>query len=519
MHRQRPNWNNWKNSAQPAIDCLRRNPSLELGFTRALSITAFMRTSSSTTIRMAGFLGVLLALCAIQLRAQDAAKTATAVVSGKVQGSQNQPVPGAAVILEGADAAHTLGSTADAQGQFRFEGVPPGNYKVHAKLPSYEDCVKGPFVLHAQENKSIVLILTKQKSLASGKDASSGMAFSDEPAFTVAGVTDTTALGGHGSGSIVRNSNALSKETASLAREGLASSTSAPAAASQEAAIRAVLARKDNADLRSQLAEIEESEGHPVDAVRDYQRAAEMQPTEPHLFAWGAELLLHHAPEPATEVFTKGHRLYPQSSRMLLGLGAAWYAQRSKDQAQQMFFEACDLSPTDPTPYLFLGRLQATEQVIPAAWTDRMKRFASLHPEMAMAHYLYGAALLKQGAHPDHSDVAEAELKTALKLDPHLGDAYLRLGILLTDREDFPGAITALQEAIENTPIPDDAHYRLAQIYRRTGETEKARQEIAIFKQLSEKKNEDAERERHEIPQFVYTLRGQAPAASTPDSH
>jgi tetratricopeptide (TPR) repeat protein len=464
---------------------------------------------------------VLLAVSAMQLRAQDAAKTATAVVFGKVQDSQSQPVAAATITLEGADAAHTLTSKADVQGQFRFEGVRAGNYMVRAKLPGYEDCVKGPFILHAQENKSIVLFLAKQNSLASAKDASGGMAFSDEPAFTVAGVTDTTALGGHGSGPIVRNSYALSKETASLAREGTASSASAPAAGSQAVAIRAALAKEDNADLRAQLAEIEESEGHPVDAVRDYQRAAEMQPTEPHLFAWGAELLLHHAPEPAIEVFSKGRRLYPQSSRMLLGLGAAWYAQRSKDQAQQIFFEACDLRPADPTPYLFLGRLQATEQLVPAAWTERMKRFASLHPEMAMAHYLYGAALLKQGAHPDRSDAAESELKTALKLDPHLGDAYLQLGVLLADREDFPGAIAALQKAIENTPIPDDAHYRLAQIYRRTGQTEKARQEIAIFKQLSEKKNEEAERERHEIPQFVYTLRGQVPAIlpATPDSH
>lgn len=480
-----------------------------------------MRKSSSTTIRLAGFLSVLLALCAIQLQAQDAAKTGAAVLSGNVQDAQNQPLAAATVTLEGADAAHTLTSTADAHGQFRFADVPAGNYTLRAKLSGYEDCVKGPIILHAQDNQSVVLFLAKQNSLTSAKDAASGMAFSDEPAFTVAGVTDTTALGGHGSGPIVRNSNALSKETASLAREDAASSASSPAAGSQEAAVRAALAKEDNADLRAQLAEIEEREGHPVDAVRDYQRAAEMQPTEPHLFAWGAELLLHHAPEPAIEVFTKGRRLYPQSSRMLLGLGAAWYAQRSKEQAQQIFFEVCDLHPADPTPYLFLGRLQATEQVLPPEWTVRMKRFASLHPEMAMAHYLYGAALLKQGAHVAHSDVAEAELKTAIQLDPHLGDAYLQLGILLTDREDFPGAIAALQKAIENTPIPDDAHYRLAQIYRRTGDTEKARQEIAIYKQLSEEKNQDAERERREIPQFVYTLPGQAPAAppAAPDSH
>jgi tetratricopeptide (TPR) repeat protein len=481
-----------------------------------------MRTSSTTTIRIVGFLAVSLAFSSTRLLAQDAAKTATAVVSGKVQNSENQPVSAAVVSLDAGDPEHVLTSTADAQGQFRFAGVSAGSYTLRARLSGYAECVKGPFALQPQESKSVVLILAKQRSSASSKDASSDMAFSDEPAFTVAGVTDTTALGGHGSGPVVRNSNTLSKETASLAHDSAAGSgATVPTNASREAAIRAALAKEDNADLRAQLAEIEESEGHPVDAVRDYQRAAEMQPTEPHLFAWGAELLLHHAPEPAIEVFTKGRRLYPQSSRMLLGLGAAWYAQRSKDQAQQMFFEACAVSPADPTPYLFLGRLQATEQVVPPAWTERMKRFASLHPEMAMAHYLYGAALLKQGAHPDHSDAAESELRTALKLDPHFGDAYLQLGILLTDREDFPGAITALQKAVENTLIPDDAHYRLAQIYRRTGEAEKARREIAIFKQLSEKKNEDAERERHEIPQFVYTLRGQSPAASpaAPDSH
>ncbi len=348
------------------------------------------------------------------------------------------------------------------------------------------------------------------------KDSANDIAFSDEPAFTVAGVTDTTALGGHGSGPIVRNSNALSKETASLAREGVtAPGDPLHEGPSKEAAIRASLAHEDSADLHSELAEIEESEGHPVEAVKEYQRAAEMQSTEPHLFAWGAELLLHHAPEPAIEVFAKGHRLYPQSSRILLGLGAAWYAQRDNEQAIQLFLQACDVNPAEPTPYLFLGRLQATEPVVPPAWTERMKRFASLHPDNAMAHYLYAVALMKQGNHPDDSDAdaAAAELNTAITLDAGLGDAYLQLGILRSEREDFPGAISALQKAAEFTPLPDEAHYRLAQVYRRMGDTEKAKVEIAQFKQISELKDREAERERHEIPQFVYTLREQNPSS------
>lgn len=433
------------------------------------------------------------------------------VVEGKVQDSQNNAVAGVVVSLEGVDRRNTLTSTSDPNGQFHFE-VPPGSYALRAKRAGYLELTEGPFVVPAQGKKSVVLVLKS--------DATGTMAFSDEPSFIVAGVTDTTALGGHGSGPVIRNSNALSKETASLANEGASPNAPAGGLTAQETAIRAKLSHEDQADLREQLAEIEEAEGRPLDAVRDYQRAAETQPTEPHLFAWGSELLLHHAPEPAIEVFTKGQHLYPQSSRMLLGLGAAHYAQRSTEQAVQIFIEACDLNPADPTPYLFLGKLQVTEQALPAGWTERMKRFVSLHSDNATAHYLYAVGLMKSEGREAHLKLAEAELNRAIKLDPHLGDAYLYLGILLNERQDFPGAAAALQKAVEYTPAPEEAHYRLAQVYRRMGETEKVNQEIAQYQKLLAQRDEEAEREQHEIPQFVYTLRNQnpspQPAVATP---
>jgi tetratricopeptide (TPR) repeat protein len=424
------------------------------------------------------------------------------MVEGTVQDAQHKPIASAAVSLEGSDANHTLSSTTDAEGRFHFQSVPAGSYMLRVKLAGYSERAEGPFVLHDHETKSVELLLTKP-SASSPYDASSALAFSDEPRFTVAGVTDTTVLGGHGSGPVVRNSNALSKETASLGH------SDTYGVHAEEDAIRASLAREDNAELHAQLAEIEEATGRPVEAVKDYQLAAEMQPTEPHLFSWGAELLLHHAPEPAIEVFTKGHRLYPQSSRMMLGLGAAWYAQRAEEKAVQIFLQACDVNPSDPTPYLFLGRVQVTQRVLPAGWTDRMKRFVRLHPENAMAHYLYAVALIKQSNEQSDFNAAEAELNTAIQLDPHLGDAYLQLGIARAAREDYTGAVAAFKKAIENTSFPDDAHYRLAQVYRRKGESEKAKQEIAEFKKLEEEKEAEAGRERHEIPQFVYTLREQ----------
>ena len=479
-----------------------------------------MITHSTRPLCIVSAVVILLGVPALHLRAQEGGRNALSIVEGKVRDSQNNLIVGAVVSLEGTDSGRMLASATDSQGHFRFEGVPPGNYTLYAKFTGFQACSKGPFLLHDHETKSFTLLLEKNQPSAIG-DGASGIALSDEPSFTVAGVTDTTALGGHGSGPIVRNSNALSKETASLARAGGTSAT-APAstlghdASAREADLRAALAREDSADLRAQLAEIEEAEGRPLEAVHDYQHAAEMQPTEAHLFAWGAELLLHHAPEPAIEVFTKGHRLYPQSSRMMLGLGAAWYAERSREQAEELFLQACDVNPADPTPYLFLGRLQATEQVIPAAWTGKMKRFVSLQPENAAAHYLYAVALIKQAEHQNNLTKAEAELNTAIKLDPRLGDAYLQLGILCAEREDFPAAIAALQKAIENTAQPVDAHYRLAQVYRRMGDSEKANQEVAEYKKLSEQNDEQADRERHDIPQFVYTLRGQNSPSQPP---
>ena len=60
---------------------------------------------------------------------------------------------------------------------------------------------------------------------------------------------------------------------------------------------------------------------------------AETDPSESNYFDWGTELLVHRAVEPAIEVFSKGNRLFPDSARMLVGLGVAWYSHGSYEQA------------------------------------------------------------------------------------------------------------------------------------------------------------------------------------------
>jgi tetratricopeptide (TPR) repeat protein len=472
-----------------------------------------MHTFSPKLLWAVTAVGIFLPTLAVVSRAQFDANKSFATVEGFVRDSSNHTISGATVILESADPSRSFKATTDPQGHFRFDSIASGTYKLRANAPRTGEGKEVQFVLQPKETKSVVLFLVNERASAA-KDASAAIEFSDEPRFTVAGVTDTSALGGHGSDRTVRNSDALSKEAVALAREKSNSSDAArtlpaPAVPRTEAELRASLAQKESADTHFQLAEIEEGSGRPLAAVKDYQRAAELQSSEPHLFAWGAELLLHHAPEPATEVFAKGNRLYPRSVRMMLGLGAARYAQGFKEDAAKIALEASDLDPSDPAPYLFLGRIQDIEDSVPPGWVERIERFVDLHPDNAMAHYLWAVALARSGDEQKRVATVEAQLETAIKLDPGLGNAYLQLGILRSQRNDDPGAVLAFQKAIETTPLPDEAHYRLAAIYRRKGEREKAAKETELFKQYSEQKRQDAERERHDVQQFVYTLRGQ----------
>ena len=445
----------------------------------------------------------ILAVFAPALRAQNPNKPESAILQGTVCNTQNQPLADATVSLEPRNQTSKLVSHTDSQGHYRFDAVPAGTYTLRAKAANYQEANEDPILVQTNENRSIVLHLAPEPG--KGK-ASTSLEFSDEPKFTVAGVTDPTNLGGHGSDVGLRAKEALAKDTASLKH----------AEPDSETAVTAPHDFTDTADMHGRRGDIAEREGRPLEAVQEYQRAAEMDPSEPHLFAWGAELLLHRAFEPAIEVFTKGRGLYPGSVRMLLGLAVATYSHGLNDQANRLFLEACDVDPKDPTPYLFLGRLEESEKIDPPGWTEGLKRFVSLHPENALAHYYYAVGLAKEsGQHPADSAAIEAELNKAVEVDPHLGGAYLQLGILYSGRKQFPQAIAALRKAVEVTPFPDEAHYRLAQVYRQTGEAEKARTEIDMFNKISQQKTEAAERERHEIQQFVYTLRDQITPAQT----
>jgi tetratricopeptide (TPR) repeat protein len=417
-------------------------------------------------------------------------------VQGTVHDSANHPMAAVAVSLQTGNRSQPLTAHTDAQGSYRFSNLIPGSYVVHAEVLGFAAKDAGPFPLADHESKQIDLTLEPSQ-------------FFDPPQFTVAGVTDASGTGGHGSEAIIRTTDGMVKSALSLGNNP----EPAPVNAATEQALRDAIAHSPrDPKAYEMLADIEEKSGRSLEAARDYQRAAELDPSEPDLFAWGAELLLHHAAEPAIEVFAKGDRQYPQSARMLIGLGVAEYSRGFYEQATHHLCQASDLNPNDPAPYLFLGKMQSVAASRSESVDERLKRFLQLQPANALANYYYAMSLWYQ---PDRTDGIAKQIETALRkaveLDPHLGIAHLQLGIVLAESNNVNGAIASYQKAIASAPDLEAAYYRLAQAYKVTGQTAKAHDEFELFEEIRKNNAAQSDRERHEIQQFVYTLRDSNP--------
>lgn len=277
--------------------------------------------------------------------------------------------------------------------------------------------------------------------------------------------------------------------------------------------VRKMLASSDGADEHRLLGDLDERLGDPLEAVREFEQAVRQDASEQNYFAWGAELLLHGAVRPAVEVFTRGTSAHPRSSRMLTGFGAALYASGSFDAAARRLCEASDLKPADPTPYLFLAKMEKAAPAPLPCSEEKLKRFAAEQPGNALANYYYAMSLSKREKGPENSagwQQAEALLEKAVAIDPQLGEAYLQLGILYSRRGAFEQAIRAYERATEASPQLSEAHYRLALAYKRKGAEAKSRQEFQVNEQILKAETAAIERQRRELMHFMVILKEQS---------
>jgi len=551
------------------------------------------RSRPSTRVERSGplcFGTILLALVPSAVSAQQASPKCSAGITilGTVRGVDGRSVKDADVHLSSGSSVVDLEAKTNANGQFLFSSLQGVSFRIRAERTGLRSQVKD-VVPQAEECEARVE-LTLQ---ASGSDLPSGkasapitqaMEFADQPKFTIAGVTDWTAAGGHGSDSTLRTTETLASETRNLKPQGAGGATmDAEAGAGGEVAsehelraalanaptgfssnhqlgvfylnsrryaeaipllesaytaepaneenqydlgrayegagdlprvrkrVQEFLAMQRSADLCRLAGELDEQLGDPLSAVREYEDAAKLDPSEQNYFEWGSELLLHRAVWQAQGVLRRGADAYPRSVRMQTALGTALFAGARYDEAAQRLCLASDLNPEDANPYVFMGKIQMAAPDPLACIEPRLARFVQRQPGNSVANYLYAMSILKHQEHgTDERAVQQAKalLMKAVSIDPNCGEAYLELGILAASQRSFESAIEFYKKAIAADTQLADAHYRLGMAYDRTDQPAKAKQEFRLHDQIKQEQADAIEKNRRAVKQFLIVTQG-----------
>jgi tetratricopeptide (TPR) repeat protein len=387
------------------------------------------------------------------------------LIGGVVNEVNGNPVPDALISLQPSG----LVTRTDAHGSFALVNVRPGKYTLRAEKA---DEYASKEISTDDEMAQIILMLAPNSA------RKESMEFADKPNFTVAGITDWTAVGGHGSDASLRTSETLARETTTLRPAGAVpahttdreSQLRAAAAASpgsfaanrelgrfclqnkdyREAVVpletafridpanksneydlafaykeagdlkrsqehtRHLLAKENTAEIHRLAGDLDEAMGDALSAEREYETAVHLDPSEVNEFTWGAELLVHRAVWPAIEVFRKGVAADPKSARMLSALGVALFASAQYEEAGQHLCRAAELDPQDPAPYMFLGEIEIASPAPLGCAEQKLARFTQAEPRNARAKYYYAMAILKRQGIP--SNTADIEYARALLL-------------------------------------------------------------------------------------------------------
>ena len=523
---------------------------------------------------------VLVAQSASPQAAQEAQSGAT--ISGTVTDLSGRPVAGVQVLLQSGDGRDSAKTKTDAAGRFSFSRVQQGTYNLTAERSPLRSDKVAAVVSSFAERRRVDLVLRNPlfgtPPAGAADSFAQAMEFADKPDFTVSGVTDWTAAGGHGSDVSLRASEALTRETVTLKASNKDAVATAALPAGADAAaehtlrdvvtkapenfqanrelgefylhqgrfakslpllkaafridprnrdnekdlaialteagdfagaqehVQSLLAREDTGDLHRLAGEIDEKLGDPLSAVHEFEQAVRRNPSEENYFEWGSELLMHRAVWQAQEVFRRGAQAYPKSSRMLSALGVALFSGALYDEAALRLCDASDLNPSNPEPYIFMGKIETTAPNPLPCVEQKLARFAEIEPANALAVYYHAMAIWKQKGRPTDGELlhqVESMLTKAVALDPRCSEAFLQLGNLDFSQRKYEEAIAQYHKAIEVDPNSSEAHYRLGMAYDRTGEKDLAKQELDLHTRIEKEQAAEVERQRREVKQFL----------------
>lgn len=146
------------------------------------------------------------------------------------------------------------------------------------------------------------------------------------------------------------------------------------------------------------------------------------------------------------------------------------------DEAIEAYKQAIQYAPEWAHIHAALGAGYASLHRYDAA-LNAYKTAHDLKPDDAMIHHQLGNIYSKRGKHTE----AIAHQQRAITIDPTLASAHYQLGLLYTQENRLTEAISAYETAYAADPELIETLYNLAQVHRRNGNKQAAREKMQLF--------------------------------------
>ena len=258
-----------------------------------------------------------------------------------------------------------------------------------------------------------------------------------------------------------------------------------------------------SAAAQSLLGEANEKLGAYKEAGTHLSRAVELEPSEANAWALGVELLRHWTFDAAIREFQLAQARFPDSARMRLGLGAAYFGAGKYAEAVPVF---ADLLKSDPPNHLYaelLGMSCTAASVDATHRCNELITYAQSHPEDAKASTYAATQLVQAKGNEDQADLARKLLESAIRRDPDSAEAHFELALLKQNQADWAGSVPDLETALRLKPDFAKAHYRLALAYYRAGRKSEAQQQMQLNDKYRKQQQADLEQRLHQITTFL----------------
>ena len=272
----------------------------------------------------------------------------------------------------------------------------------------------------------------------------------------------------------------------------------------------------DTAEIEDLLGDIQEARGDNLAAVKSYQAAVTLAPSEEkYALSLAVEFVRHENYDAAKVVLKHAEELHAKSWRIPVVQGMVEYFAGTNEEATRYLLRAAELAPEPGSALKYLGDIQLDRPSAPDPDAiARLCSYSDRQPKDGQMQFYCGALLFRRdfaSGDKAHSGEFLRRLRAATVLLPKDASPYCQLGKAYRWLGQWQEALGESQICARMDPDSAEAHYRLAQLYEHAGQREQKQKEIKLYEAASARVADKNARREATMKTFLYDMQKDDP--------